>query len=232
MKVRVKFKKYGVMKFIGHLDVMRYFQKALRRADIPVAFTKGFSPHMVMSFANPLGVGLTSDGEYFDLEITETISTKDALKRLNEAMVEGMEVLDFVEISGDKKSTGMSIVAAADYLVTDKDGKLDQAFFDKLESFMEQEHIFVMKKTKRSEKEMDIRPLIYEMRREGDGIYMKVSAGSVANLKPELVMETYAAFLWRSFSEFRFAFHRVDNYTKAEDGTFVPLNALGTRIEG
>ena len=55
------------MKFIGHLDVMRYFQKAMRRADIPIAFTKGFSPHMIMSFANPLGVGLTSDGEYFDI---------------------------------------------------------------------------------------------------------------------------------------------------------------------
>lgn len=55
------------MKFIGHLDVMRYFQKAMRRADIPIAFTKGFSPHMIMSFANPLGVGLTSDGEYFEI---------------------------------------------------------------------------------------------------------------------------------------------------------------------
>ncbi len=232
MKVRVKFKKYGVMKFIGHLDVMRYFQKALRRADIPVAFTKGFSPHMVMSFANPLGVGLTSDGEYFDLEITRPLSTKGAVKRLNEVMVEGMEVLDFVEISGDKKSTGMSIVAAADYLVTDKDGKMDDAFFDGLSRFTEQEKINVMKKTKRSEKEMDIRPLIYEMKRQGNAMYMRVSAGSVSNLKPELVMETYTSFLGLSSKEFRFVLHRLDNYARAEDGALVPLNALGKVIEG
>ncbi len=232
MKVRVKFKKYGVMKFIGHLDVMRYFQKALRRADIPVAFTKGFSPHMVMSFANPLGVGLTSDGEYFDLEITRPLSTKEAVKRLNEVMVEGMEVLDFVEISGDKKSTGMSIVAAADYLVTDKDGKMDDAFFDGLSRFTEQEKINVMKKTKRSEKEMDIRPLIYEMKRQGNAMYMRVSAGSAANLKPELVMETYTSFLGLSSKEFRFVLHRLDNYARAEDGALVPLNALGKVIEG
>ncbi|OUP50815.1 TIGR03936 family radical SAM-associated protein [Lachnoclostridium sp. An181] len=232
MKVRVKFKKYGVMKFIGHLDVMRYFQKALRRADIPVAFTKGFSPHMVMSFANPLGVGLTSDGEYFDLEITRPLSTKEAVKRLNEVMVEGMEVLDFVEISGDKKSTGMSIVAAADYLVTDKDGKMDDAFFDGLSRFTEQEKINVMKKTKRSEKEMDIRPLIYEMKRQGNAMYMRVSAGSVSNLKPELVMETYTSFLGLSSKEFRFVLHRLDNYARAEDGALVPLNALGKVIEG
>lgn len=232
MKVRVKFKKYGVMKFIGHLDVMRYFQKALRRADIPVAFTKGFSPHMVMSFANPLGVGLTSDGEYFDLEITRPLSTKEAVKRLNEVMVEGMKVLDFVEISGDKKSTGMSIVAAADYLVTDKDGKMDDAFFDGLSRFTEQEKINVMKKTKRSEKEMDIRPLIYEMKRQGNAMYMRVSAGSVSNLKPELVMETYTSFLGLSSKEFRFVLHRLDNYARAEDGALVPLNALGKVIEG
>lgn len=55
------------MKFIGHLDVMRYFQKALRRAGMDVAFSEGFSPHMIMSFAAPLGVGITSSGEYFVL---------------------------------------------------------------------------------------------------------------------------------------------------------------------
>lgn len=67
MKIRIKFRKYGTMKFIGHLDVMRFFQKAIRRAGIPIAYTEGFSPHQIMSFAAPLGVGLTSDGEYLDI---------------------------------------------------------------------------------------------------------------------------------------------------------------------
>ena len=86
------------MKFIGHLDVMRYFQKAMRRAEIPIAFTQGFSPHMIMSFANPLGVGLTSDGEYFDIELTGPVASKEAVRRLNEVMAEGMEVVSFVQI--------------------------------------------------------------------------------------------------------------------------------------
>ena len=63
IKIRIKFRKYGVMRFIGHLDIMRYFQKAIRRANIPIAFSGGFSPHMIMSFAAPLGVGVTSAGE-------------------------------------------------------------------------------------------------------------------------------------------------------------------------
>lgn len=54
MKVRVKFAKYGCMKFIGHLDVMRFFQKAIRRAGIDVAYSTGYSPHQIMSFASPL----------------------------------------------------------------------------------------------------------------------------------------------------------------------------------
>ena len=76
MKVRIKFAKRGVMKFIGHLDVMRYFQKALRRARIDVKFSEGMSPHMIMSFAAPLGVGLTSEGEYVDVELRTPIATK------------------------------------------------------------------------------------------------------------------------------------------------------------
>ena len=69
MKARIKFAKWGAMRFIGHLDVMRYFQKALRRADIDVAYSEGFSPHQIMSFAAPLGVGLTSIGYYLVVEI-------------------------------------------------------------------------------------------------------------------------------------------------------------------
>ena len=64
MKIRIKFSKQGAMKFIGHLDTMRYFQKAMRRADVDIRYSEGFSPHQIMSFAAPLGVGLTGCGEY------------------------------------------------------------------------------------------------------------------------------------------------------------------------
>ena len=60
MKIRIKFSKQGAMKFIGHLDTMRYFQKAMRRADVDIRYSEGFSPHQIMSFAAPLGVGLES----------------------------------------------------------------------------------------------------------------------------------------------------------------------------
>lgn len=122
MKIRVKFRKYGVMRFIGHLDVMRYFQKAIRRADIDICYSEGFSPHMIMSFASPLGVGLTSDGEYFDIEIGQEFSSASAVERLNKVMAEGMEVLSFRQIPDGKAANAMSLVAAADYEVRFREG--------------------------------------------------------------------------------------------------------------
>ena len=71
MTFRIKFAKYGVVRFIGHLDVMRYFQKVIRRSGLPVSYSQGFSPHQLMSFALPLSVGVTSDGEYMEVEFEE-----------------------------------------------------------------------------------------------------------------------------------------------------------------
>lgn len=222
------------MKFIGHLDIMRYFQKAIRRAEIPIAFTSGYSPHMIMSFANPLGVGLTSDGEYFDIELTESIASKEAVRRLNEQMVDGMEIVSFVQIPDDKKSKGMSIVAGADYLSSVKNGSLPEDLAEKLEAFYAQNEICVVKKTKKSEKEVDIRPMIYKLECRNGGIYMRVAAGSVQNLKPELVTEAFARYLGMDDEEVTFTHHRLETFAESEDAdgksVLVPLDALGTEI--
>ena len=222
------------MKFIGHLDIMRYFQKAIRRAEIPIAFTSGYSPHMIMSFANPLGVGLTSDGEYFDIELTESIASKEAVRRLNEQMVDGMEIVSFVQIPDDKKSKGMSIVAGADYLSSVKNGSLPENLAEKLEAFYAQNEICVVKKTKKSEKEVDIRPMIYKLECRDGKIYMRVAAGSVQNLKPELVTEAFVRYLGIDAEEVTFTHHRLETFAESE-GTegkmiLVPLDALGTEI--
>ena len=153
MKIRIKFSKHGVMKFIGHLDIMRYFQKAIRRAEIPIRFTEGFSPHMVMSFASPLGVGLTSDGEYMDIEVNETISSKEAVRRLNQVMVEGMQVLSYRKIPEGKASNAMSLVAFADYTVTFREGKEPcTGWKERLSEFASLPAILILKKSKKSEK--------------------------------------------------------------------------------
>ena len=116
------------MKFIGHLDIMRYFQKVMRRADVDIRYSEGFSPHQIMSFAAPLGVGLTSNGEYMDIEVLSTDDSKTMVRRMNETMVEGMEVVSYRQLD-DSSKNAMSIVAAADYTLTFRPGKEPEDLF-------------------------------------------------------------------------------------------------------
>ena len=85
MNVRIRFGKEGMMRFIGHLDVLRTFQKIFRRADVPMVYSKGFSPHPVMSFALPLGLGLSSEGEYLDAAVEDGTDPKAMLAALQAA---------------------------------------------------------------------------------------------------------------------------------------------------
>ncbi len=226
LKARIKFRKYGAMKFIGHLDIMRFFQKVMRRADIPVAFTGGFSPHMIMSFANPLGVGVTSDGEYFDIGLTEEIDMSAAVKRMNQVMVEGIEVVNMVPISDEKKRTGMTIVAAADYLSSVKNQAFPPNWQERTDAFMAQERICIVKKTKKSEKEVDIKPMIYKFEARGESIYMQVATGSVENLKPELVMQAFSKFLGLDPEKLSFTHHRLEIYADEGQKEFVSLDKV------
>ena len=234
MKVRVKFAKEGAMKFIGHLDIMRYFQKAIRRAKLPIAYSGGYSPHMIMSFAAPLGVGVTSTGEYFDMEITESVSSAEMVRRFNETMAEGMKVLSVREVPDGKANVCMALVAAADYTVTFREGKEPACDWkNKVEDFVSQESIVIMRKTKRSEQETDIRPWIYCMEVRGNGVFMQLSSGSVHNLKPDLVMEAFARFLGVELEEFALMIHRNEVYGDIgteEERKLVSLEDLGTEI--
>ncbi|MGN0354573.1 MAG: TIGR03936 family radical SAM-associated protein [Muricoprocola sp.] len=233
MKIRIKFAKQGVMKFIGHLDIMRYFQKAMRRAHIDIAYSEGLSPHMIMSFAAPLGVGLTSNGEYVDIEIRTPISSEKAVKQLNDVMVDGMEILSFRQVEDGKAGKAMSLVAAADYTVSFREGYEPE--FDwkqKLEEFLSQETIMVVKKTKKSEAETDIRPMIYSWSLEEEKIHLCVAAGSAANLKPELVMEAFASYAGYESSPFALQINRDEVYADMGEGTrkLVSLESLGEEI--
>ena len=174
MKIRIKFAKYGTMKFIGHLDLMRYFQKVFRRSGIDIAFTEGMSPHMILSFAAPLGIGAEGMSEYADIRVGQVLSTEESLERMNAVCVEGIEFLDFLEIPEGKEGKAMSLVSAADYAVRFRAGHVPENLFSEAagwehvwrtgwDSFLGQSRILVEKETKKEKKEVDIRPMIYKV---------------------------------------------------------------------
>lgn len=237
MKVRVKFSKSGPMKYVGHLDVMRYFQKALRRSGIDAACTQGLSPHMIMSFAAPLGVGLTSDAEYMDIELRTPLPSREAMEALNRVGAEGITVTEFRQIPEDKANKAMTLVAAADYELRFRKGAAPKGDWQSgIPRFCAQKQIPVLKKTKKSEKEVDIRPMIYEMSVNAGVVFMKLAAGSAANLKPDLVMDAYLAFSGLAKENpFAYEICRREVYADCGDGNrqkFVPLGELGREITG
>ena len=239
MKIRIKFRKYGVMKFIGHLDIMRYFQKAMRRADIDICYSTGFSPHMIMSFAAPLGVGITSDGEYFDIEVNRTKSSAEAMNALNDTMVEGVEISGYVLLP-DNAKTAMSIVAAADYELSFKDGydvpASKEAFETAIEAFFTNaKEVIITKQTKKSEKTMDLKPLVYDFsmrEKEGNPVfYLKLSTGSNDNVKPELVVEALFDHMGLNYNPSAIQIHRIDVYAAGDTvNSFISLGDMGNVI--
>ena len=223
MKVRIKFSKEGSVKFIGHLDIMRYFQKAIRRADIDIAYSGGFNPHQIMSFASPLSVGHESSGEYFDVELNSFPGRKEMINALNAVMVEGIRIVDVKELD-EKEGNAMASVAAADYLVSFRDNViLPDDWKEKLTAFYDREHIIVTKKTKKSEKEIDLKEGIYTLEIRGNQVYLLLDAGSGSNLKPGFVLETFLESIGVSVPEFAFGVYRLETYKRSKKGKLLPL---------
>ncbi len=236
MKVRVKFRKYGPVRFIGHLDVMRFFQKCIRRAGIDVAYTTGFSPHQIMSFAAPLGVGLTSDGEYMDIECNSVTTSQDMLERLNRASAPGIEMVSVVLLP-EGAGNAMASVAAAGYTVRFREGR--EPSFDymgKLAEFYALPEILVTKETRKNTLTVDIRPGIYELQADpySRSIHMLLDASSGGNIKPRQVMDAYAVWQGEALAEHAYTIHREDTYLNlAAEGApqrLAPMDAIGSPI--
>ena len=226
MKVRIRFSKTGALVYIGHLDVMRYFQKLFRRSKIPVAYTEGFSPHQVLSFSHPLPLGMESVGEYADVELTERITTEEALKNMRKMSVPEIGIHSFKELP-DKCENAMASVLAARYEVMfEKDipfSDICAAAYD----LMSKEEIIVLKRSKKNEKEVNIRPLVYELEADEKSrcLNMLVSSGSRDNIKPELVINAMFPDKITEVSDLKMK--RIDQYTGDD---LISLDEIGKEI--
>lgn len=230
MKLRIKFRKYGPIRFIGHLDVMRFFQKAIRRAEIDVAYSTGFSPHQIMSFAAPLGVGLESNGEYFDVEVHSITSCEEVRRRLNSVSAPGIEITS-VKLLPEGAGNAMASVAAASYTVSFRTGREPQLnITEALPAFLAKEQILITKETKKGTREVDLKPGIYELYWKNDAFHMLVDASSAGNIKPVQIIEALLAEHGELLAENSLLVTREDTYTDigtTEDRMLVPLDEIG-----
>jgi radical SAM-linked protein len=192
MKIRLKFVKQGQVKFVGHLDIMRLFQRAIKVAQIPIAYSQGFNPHSLVYFAMPLSVGVSSTGEYMDIVTTIDVRPETIKEQLNKVLVEGIEMIDAFCIAEDTGSL-MSLVSAASYEI-----RLPKATFIHTSSAamtdkLEEESLVVHKKGKKGMQVVDIKPMILACTLEENSddivINLKAQAGSSQNLSPQLFLK-------------------------------------------
>lgn len=233
MKLRIKFNKYGPVRFIGHLDVMRFFQKAIRRADIDVAYSQGFSPHQIMSFAQPLSVGLTSNGEYMDVEVHSIVSCEDVKNRLNAVSVPGIEVLS-VKVLPENAENAMASVAAASYTVRFRDGREPKLnISEALPTFLAKDSILYNKETKKGIRELDLKQGIYELTYTDNCFSMLVDASSAGNIKPGQIIEALLKEYDEELQENALLITREDTFLNLgteDDRRLVPLDEIGMLV--
>ena len=116
-RLRLTYRRADAVKYITHLDIMRYWERAFRRAHLPLAVSQGFHPHPRISLAAPLPVGVTSDAELMDVYLDEPVRPEEVQARLTAQMAAGFEVLTTEPVAEELPSL-QSLVRYAEYLVT------------------------------------------------------------------------------------------------------------------
>lgn len=116
LKLINKYSKTGNLKYISHLDVLRFIQRAVKRTGVNAKYSEGFNPHMKTSFGFPLSLGTESIGEYFEIELNQEIEPNEFAKKLNAVMPKEMQIIKSA-IAASEQSI-MSRCAYAQYIIT------------------------------------------------------------------------------------------------------------------
>lgn len=206
--VRVRFMRGEGVKFISHLDLMKAFERAIRRSNLPISYSQGFNPHPQMVFGLPLAVGMTSECEYADFELAQEIEPEQFMDRLNESLPESIRITAAAQKKTKKNI--MATIAGADYVLeifSDEEISPHTAA-QRVENLLKRESIKVLKEGRGKDRkvtfrEVEIRPLIlsvdlepihsipegYETFHSAFVINACFKAGSEANLRPELFIK-------------------------------------------
>ncbi|AJG97213.1 radical SAM protein [Clostridium beijerinckii] len=165
MRYLTKFTKEENIKFISHLDVLKTIQKNIRRAGLPIEYSQGFNPHMNTSIAQPLSVGVYSSGEYMDMVLTTEMDENKIVDKLNDTAPSGIRYISALAIpykEGEKKvPQAMALIDAARYTIKIKYSDVSN-LEEEINKLLEINEWNTVKKSKKGEREVNIRPLVKE----------------------------------------------------------------------
>ena len=167
MRMLAVYHKAEAARFISHLDILRALQRAFRRAGLPLRYSDGFNPHPELSFASALATGMTSDAEWFEVELTQDMTPEAFVSAVNPVMPRGLSVSDAREMPlGIKTLT--SCTRAAEYRITiSTEQEFEKDLLEKTLHGLLSGEIIVNKRTKSGIKPVDIRPQVLRAIVEG-----------------------------------------------------------------
>lgn len=222
MRALFLFGKNDRLRFVSHLDLQRFVQRAFNRTTLPIAFSNGFNPHPVMSFASALAMGWTSEYEILDIKLTRDIDKEFALAEMRRALPPDMPVID-VNLVKDDHPKMMANLLMADYRVTVPED-CASAIAAQIPAFMAADSVMAVRKTKSGEKLADIRPMAISIEADGNIFRIRTTASETNNLKPDLLIKVLAERAGFEAPE-GVRVHRIALLGE-EKGNIVPLLAL------
>lgn len=222
MRAMIRFGKQPRLRFISHLDLQRFFQRALNRTGLPIAWTQGFNPHPILSFGSALALGWTSEYEILDVKLSAPMGRKRTEDAMRAALPVDLPVLE-VRMVDDRHPAPMAMVRASDYEIT-LSGETAAATLDAAEEFLRRESVMAMRKTKSGEREVDIRPMALSLEREGDVLSARLMLTEKDTLKPDLLVRALADIAGVEVPEMRI--HRRCLLGEDESGALKPLMEL------
>ncbi len=182
--LRLKYKRGQPVKYVSHLDFVKVFERALRRASVEVAFSGGYNPRMLLVFGNPLPVGYTSDHELCDITLKRPYEPEELVSALNSTLPGDISVISAEPLVKPYPSI-LSSVSFAEYVCRAEGlGEGTDVLLNR--TFEESEAVFVMKRSKSGEKNVDVKPMIKKFEVSGDTVYITTVTGQEGSLKPEL----------------------------------------------
>lgn len=178
------FERKGALSYIGHLDLKAVFERALRRAELPLLYTQGFNPRPMLEFALPLGVGIDTEGDWVDVVMEVPVDPDEYVSRINAELPEGLKVIRAVSLDEPKKSL-MSVVTCAEYRIE------APGITEAVLKLFDMEHAETTKKSKGREVKTDIRPLLIKplTSSTADSAEYMCYAGSQQNLRPDVLLK-------------------------------------------
>lgn len=222
MRAMIRFGKQPRLRFISHLDLQRFFQRALNRTGLPIAFSQGFNPHPLLSFGSALALGWTSEYEIIDVKLSVPMGRKRTEEAMRAALPIDLPVLE-VRMVDDRHPAPMSMVRASDYAI-ELMGDTAQPVLDAIDVFLQKDSVTAMRKTKSGEKPTDIRPWAYSIERTPTGMDVRLKATEMETLKPDLLVRTLAEIAGVEAPQMKI--HRKCLLGEAADGSLKPLMEL------